>query len=55
MVALVAYTITTKKDWKIPALEIIMRALYEIALISGGMILSLQGFFFRKNQKKEHM
>ena len=32
---LVAYTIATKKDWKIPALEIVMRVLYGIALITG--------------------
>ena len=34
-VALVAYTALTKKKWKIPALEISMRASYGIALISG--------------------
>ena len=32
---LVAYTILTKKSWKIPALEIGMRASYGIALITG--------------------
>ena len=32
---LVAYTVLTKKEWKIPALEIGMRASYGIALISG--------------------
>lgn len=34
-VTLVAYTVLTKKEWKIPALEIGMRASYGIALISG--------------------
>ena len=34
-VALVAYTVLTKKVWKIPALEIGMRASYGIALITG--------------------
>ena len=34
-VALVAYTVLTKKSWKIPALEISMRASYGIALITG--------------------
>ena len=34
-VVLVAYTITTKKTWKIPALEIGLRASYGIALITG--------------------
>lgn len=32
---LVAYTVLTKKDWKIPALEISMRTSYGLALISG--------------------
>ena len=32
---LVAYTVVTKKEWKIPALEIGMRLSYGIALISG--------------------
>ena len=35
---LVAYAVLTKKEWKIPALEIIMRAFYGIALISGIVI-----------------
>ena len=32
---LIAYTVLTKKEWKIPALEIISRACYGIALITG--------------------
>jgi hypothetical protein len=35
VVALVAYTVLTKKEWKIPALESGMRAGYGFALISG--------------------
>ena len=35
VVVLVIYTVATKKDWKIPALEIGMRASYGLALISG--------------------
>ena len=34
-VVLVAYTVLTKKEWKIPALEIGMRASYGVALITG--------------------
>ena len=41
IIVLAAYTATTKKEWKIPALEIIMRACYGIALISGGIILKV--------------
>ena len=35
VLVLVAYTVLTKKNWKIPALEIGMRASYGIALITG--------------------
>ena len=35
---LIAYTVVTKKEWKIPVLEIVMRAMYGIALISGIII-----------------
>ena len=35
VLVLILYTITTKKEWKIPALEIFMRFSYGIALISG--------------------
>ena len=34
-VVLLAYTVTTKKEWKVPALEAFMRAMYGIALITG--------------------
>ena len=40
---LIAYTVLTKKEWKIPALEIITRAFYGIALISGIAIMNIQG------------
>ena len=38
-----AYTFLTKKNWKIPALEIIMRACYGIALITGIVIMNVHG------------
>ena len=40
---LVAYTVFTKKEWKIPALEIVMRAFYGIALITGIVIMNVHG------------
>lgn len=43
VLVLIAYTVLTKKEWKIPALEIIMRAFYGIALISGVVILNVHG------------
>lgn len=35
ILVLAVYTAATKKEWKTPALEILMRAFYGIALISG--------------------
>ena len=43
VIALVAYTVLTKKEWKIPALEIGMRASYGIALITG-IVLKIKYF-----------
>lgn len=38
-----AYTSLTKKAWKIPALEIAMRACYGIALITGIVLMNVRG------------
>ena len=43
ILVLIAYTVLTKKDWITPALEIVMRAFYGIALITGIVIMKVQG------------
>ena len=43
VLVLIAYAVLTKKDWKIPALEILMRAFYGIALITGIVIMNVHG------------
>ena len=43
LLVLIAYAVLTKKDWKIPALEIIMRAFYGVALITGIVIMNIHG------------
>ena len=43
ILVLAAYTVMTKKEWKIPALEILMRACYGIALITGIVLMNVQG------------
>lgn len=43
LVLLIAYAVTTKTEWKIPALEIVMRIFYGIALISGIVIMNVAG------------
>ena len=43
LIALIAYTVLTKKDWKIPQLEILMRLFYGIALITGIIVMNVVG------------
>ena len=38
---LIVYTIVTKKDWKLPAFEIVMRVCYGIALVSGIILMNV--------------
>ena len=40
---LAAYTALTRKEWKIKVLEIVMRALYGVALISGIVMMAVHG------------
>ena len=43
LVLLVVYAIATKKEWKLPVLEILMRVFYAVALISGIVIMNVHG------------
>ena len=43
ILVLAAYTFATKKEWKVPALEIIMRLFYGIALITGIVVMNVEG------------
>ena len=39
---LIVYTVLTKKTWKIPALEIVMRVFYGLALITGVVVMRIE-------------
>jgi hypothetical protein len=43
VIVMAVYTAITKKDWKLPALEIIMRVFYAVALLTGIVILNVHG------------
>ena len=43
LVLLVVYAVLTKKAWKLPALEVIMRVFYGVALITGIVIMNVSG------------
>ena len=38
-----SYTVATKKEWKNPALEILQRVCYGIALITGVILMNVHG------------
>ena len=43
ILVLIAYAIVTKKEWKLPALEVVMRVCYGIALITGILMMNFWG------------
>ena len=43
LLVLIIHAVLTKKNWKIPALEIIMRVFYGISLITGAVIMNIHG------------
>ena len=43
ILVLAAYTAATRKEWKIPALEILMRVGYGVALITGVVLMKVYG------------
>ena len=43
LILLIVYAVVTKKEWKLPALEIVMRVFYGIALVTGVVIMNLHG------------
>ena len=43
LVLLASYTLTTKKEWRNPALEILQRVCYGIALITGVVLMNVHG------------
>ena len=43
LVLLILYTLVTKKEWKCPALEILLRLCYAIALITGVVLMNIHG------------
>ena len=42
LVLMISLTVKNTKSWKIPALEIIMRFAYFVAIVTGGLIMNFQ-------------
>ena len=43
LILLVAYALATKKEWKIPVLEVLERVFYAVALITGVVLMNVHG------------
>ena len=43
LAVLIPFTLKTRKEWKIPALEVIMRLMYLVAIVTGGVLMKVQG------------
>ena len=42
-VTLVSYSVATKKEWKLPVVEVLMRVFYGVALITGIVMMKVHG------------
>lgn len=40
---MIPLTLATRKEWKMPALEVVMRAMYLVAIITGGILMKVHG------------
>lgn len=40
---MIPITLATRKEWKIPALEVIMRVMYLVAIVTGGALMKVHG------------
>ena len=40
---MIPLTLATRKEWKAPALEVILRLMFFVAIVSGGALMKLQG------------
>ena len=43
LAVMIPITLATRKEWKIPALEIIIRVLYLAAIVTGGALMKVHG------------
>ena len=43
VLVLIAYAVLTRKEWKLPALEVVMRVFYGVALITGIVMMNVHG------------
>ena len=43
LAVMIPLTLATRKEWKIPALEVIMRVMYLVAVVTGGALMKVHG------------
>ena len=43
LAVMIPYSVATRKEWKAPALEVLMRVMYFVAIVTGGVMMKIQG------------
>ena len=43
LAVMIPFTMKTRKEWKIPALEVLMRVMYLVAIVTGGALMKIHG------------
>ena len=43
LAVMIPFTLKTRKEWKIPALEVLMRVMYLVAIVTGGALMKIHG------------
>ena len=43
LAVMIPFTLATRKEWKTPALEVLMRVMYFAAIVTGGALMKIQG------------
>ena len=43
LAVMIPISVMTRKEWKIPALEVIMRVMYFVAIVTGGVLMKVHG------------
>ena len=43
LAVMIPITVMTRKAWKIPTLEVIMRVMYLVAIVTGGVMMKVHG------------
>ena len=43
LAVMIPFTVKTRKEWTKPALEVLMRVMYLVAIVTGGLLMKMHG------------